>query len=726
MKKTLLKSILCFGLASIFQINTLYAQGQKYLTMEEAILQVDKPNNISLKIQNISGLQWLPGGSKYAFIKTSKPQKLIIVDALTLQEDSSQTLEVINQAANAYSAGWQFKSMPSFEWADNDNIIIYKDKQYVNYSLSAQAFRNVLSISAEPSTMDYHAKSNQVAYLDNDNVFISNANETKQITTDGGKGIVYGQSVHRNEFGIDKGLFWSPDGKKIAFYRMDESMVTDYAIFDNSKIPAQSTDIKYPTAGAKSHQVTLGVYNIETKTLVYLKTGEPVEQYLTNIAWDPSSENIYMAIINRAQNHAWINSYNANSGELNKTLFEETDEKYVEPQHGFYFLNNDPEKFIWQSERSGYNHLYLYSVKGKLLKTLTQGNWMVTRLIGADSEGKMVYFESTKESPLERHIYSVQTKDLELKKLSDVAGTHMAIFNAQKSQFFDVYSSINVPRKIDLRNQSGDLVKNLLTAANPLANYALGETTLFPIVNDGNVLHCRMITPPNFDKTKKYPVVVYVYGGPHAQMVTNSFLGGSNYWMQLMAQKGYIVFTLDNRGSSNRGHAFESATHRQLGNLEMADQIAGINYLKNLSYVDANRIGVHGWSFGGFMTTSLMSRQPGVFKVGVAGGPVIDWSIYEIMYTERYMDQPSENPEGYKQANLLNHIKGLQDKLLMIHGCDDDVVLWQHSLLYCKAAVDANNTNLDYFVYPGHKHNVMGKDRVHLMQKITEYLMENL
>jgi dipeptidyl-peptidase-4 len=235
-----------------------------------------------------------------------------------------------------------------------------------------------------------------------------------------------------------------------------------------------------------------------------------------------------------------------------------------------------------------------------------------------------------------------------------------------------------------------------------------------------------MITPPHFDKNKKYPVVVYVYGGPHAQMVTNSFLGGSNYWMQLMAQKGYIVFTLDNRGSSNRGHAFESATHRQLGTLEMADQLAGINYLKNLSYVDANRIGVHGWSFGGFMTTSLMSRQPGVFKVGVAGGPVIDWSIYEIMYTERYMDQPSENPEGYKQANLLTHINGLQDKLLMIHGCDDDVVLWQHSLLYCKAAVDAGNTYLDYFVYPGHKHNVMGKDRVHLMQKITEYLIENL
>jgi len=726
MKKMSLKSVIAIALIGLFQTFSANAQGQKYLSMEEAVLQVDKPNNLSLKIQNITGLQWLPGGSKYAYIKTSKPQKLVIVDALTFQEDSSQTLEALNQAAAQYKEGWQFKSFPAFEWTDNDNIVIFKDQQYVNYNLPAQAFRNLLTIKGQASSNDYHAKSNQAIVTENDNLYLSNVNETIQITNDGGKGIVYGQSVHRNEFGIDKGLFWSPDGKKIAFYRMDESMVSDYAIYDNSKIPAQSNNIKYPTAGAKSHHVTVGIFNIETKTTTYLKTGEPAEQYLTNIAWDPSSENIFMAIVNRGQNHAWINSYNANSGELNKTLFEETDERYVEPQHGFYFMPNDPEKFIWQSERSGFNHLYLYSTKGKLLKTLTQGNWMITRLIGADPDGKHIFFESTKESPLERHTYSVQVNSLELKKLSDAAGTHMASFNQQMNQFFDVYSSLNVPRKIDLRSQNGDLVKNLLTASNPLANYDLGETTLFPIINDGTVLHCRMITPPHFDKNKKYPVVVYVYGGPHAQMVTNSFLGGSNYWMQLMAQKGYIVFTLDNRGSSNRGHAFESATHRQLGTLEMADQLAGINYLKNLSYVDANRIGVHGWSFGGFMTTSLMSRQPGVFKVGVAGGPVIDWSIYEIMYTERYMDQPSENPEGYKQANLLNHINGLQDKLLMIHGCDDDVVLWQHSLLYCKASVDAGNTYLDYFVYPGHKHNVMGKDRVHLMQKITEYLMENL
>jgi dipeptidyl-peptidase-4 len=302
----------------------------------------------------------------------------------------------------------------------------------------------------------------------------------------------------------------------------------------------------------------------------------------------------------------------------------------------------------------------------------------------------------------------------------------MALFNSSFTHFIDAYSSTNVPKKILIKTHKGDQVKSILDAPNPLSDYTLGETSIFPILNEGTVLYCRMVTPPNYDKTKKYPVVVYVYGGPHAQMISNSWLAGSNLWMQLMAQKGYIVFALDNRGSSNRGHEFESSTFRNLGLIEMADQIAGVNYLKNLPYVDANRIAVHGWSFGGFMTTSLMTRQPGVFKVGVAGGPVIDWSLYEIMYTERYMDTPLENPEGYKNANLTNYVNNLQDKLLMIHGCDDDVVLWQHSLLYCKSAVDAGNTYLDYFVYPAHKHNVMGKDRVHLMQKITEYIIENL
>jgi dipeptidyl-peptidase-4 len=491
-------------------------------------------------------------------------------------------------------------------------------------------------------------------------------------------------------------------------------------------MPATVNNIKYPIAGAKSHHVTLGVYDIKTQQITYMETGEPKEQYLTNITWSPEEDFIYMAIVNRGQNQYFLNRYNAENGMLDKTLFEERDERYVEPQHGMYFLSNETNKFIWQSEKDGYNHLYLYNTSGRMIRQLTMGKWVVTSLLGVDSRGEYAYFESTKESPIERHIYKVNLDNGDIKRLTSEAGTHAAVFNPQYNYFVDLLSSLTVPRKITLKDNKGEQLRLLLNAANPVENYKLGETSIIPIVNEGTVLYCRMITPPDFDKTKKYPVVVYVYGGPHVQQVTNSWLGGSNLWMQLMAQKGYIVFTLDNRGSANRGHAFESAVHRQLGNLEMNDQLAGISYLKNLSYVDSNRIGVHGWSFGGFMTTSLMSRQPGVFKVGVAGGPVINWELYEIMYTERYMDTPEENPEGYKTANLLNHVNKLQDKLLMIHGCDDDVVLWQHSLLYCKAAVDMNNTYLDYFVYPGHKHNVQGRDRVHLMQKITEYLMENL
>ena len=704
----------------------LKAQGSRYFTMHEAIMLSDAETKKSLMPQNLSNLNWLPGGSSYAYVSSTKPQKLHICNIETNQIDSSVTLEGLNSAANAYKNGMKFNVFPSFEWTDNDNIRIYFNFEYLNFNIPSQAFRLLLSVSKKVEVRELESNLNNLAYVEDGNIYFQNNEGIKQITKDGGKGIVYGQSVHRNEFGIAKGLFWSPDGNKIAFYRMDESMVTDYMIYDNNTMPATSKTIKYPIAGAKSHHVTVGVYDVKNGTTTYIETGEPVEQYLTNITWSPESDFVYIAIVNRGQNQCFVNKYNAENGILDKILFEERDEKYVEPQHGIMFLPNETNKLIWQSERDGFNHLYLYNISGKLIRQLTMGKWIVTRLIGIEPRGEFAFFEGTKDSPLERHLYSVNISTGEIKRITIEQGTHNVAFNKQYTHFIQRHKSTTVPNRINLRDIKGDLVKNVLNASNPISEYALGETTIFPIINEGTVLYCRMITPPNFDKTKKYPVVVYVYGGPHAQMITNTWLAGSNLWMQLMAQKGYIVFTLDNRGSSNRGHAFESATFRNLGTVEMSDQIAGVNYLKNLNYVDANRIGVHGWSFGGFMTTSLMTRNAGVFKVGIAGGPVINWGLYEAMYTERYMDTPEENPEGYKLSNLTNYANNLQDKLLMIHGCDDDVVLWQHSLLYCKAAVDVGNTYLDYFVYPGHPHNVLGKDRVHLMQKITEYLIENL
>ena len=721
------KNINSFCLAAVLIcIQNIYPQGSRMLTMEEAIMSTQQETKKSLRPQTLPQLQWLPGGTKYAFVKTGTPARLHIVDIETGKTDSSISSEVLNTAIQTYNPKMSIKAFPLIEWMDNDNFRIFKDTQYLNFNIPARAFRLILPLSSKATNQEYEPNKGHIAYVENNNIYVATQDGVRQITRDGGKGIVYGQSVHRNEFGITKGLFWSPKGNKLAFYRMDETMVTDYSIYDISKMPAQTYQIKYPIAGAKSHHVTVGVYDLQTQKVTYLETGEPKEQYLTNITWSPEEDYVYIAIVNRGQNQCFINRYHAEHGILDIVVFEERDEKYIEPQHGMMFLPNETNKFIWQSEKDGFNHLYLYNTNGKMISQLTSGKWMVTNLIGIDSRGEFAYFEATRESPVERHVYSVNISTSEIRKLTLEQGTNAAVFNSQYNHFLNVLTSTSVPRKITLNTIRGEQLQVLMNAPDPVAEYNLGETKIFPIVNEGTVLYCRMITPPDFDEKKKYPVVVYLYGGPHVQLVNNTWMAGSNLWMQLMAQKGYIVFTLDNRGSSNRGHAFESITHRRLGTIEMEDQMAGVSYLKQLAYVDANRIAVHGWSFGGFMTTSLMTRQPGVFKVGVAGGPVIDWGLYEIMYTERYMDTPQENPEGYKEANLLNYAGNLQDKLLMIHGVDDDVVLWQHSMLYCKKMVDMNNTYLDYFIYPGHKHNVLGKDRVHLMQKITEYIMENL
>lgn len=719
-----IKSWLFIGLVA-FSINVV-GQGTKLFTMEEAVLSINKETKQSLRAKSIIQLQWLPGGTKYSFIQIGSNSTLVLTEAESGKVDSILHLSDLNNAIKSIDKKGDFKGFPAIQWLDNDNFKIQYKTQFLNFNTASLSFRELVSISDKAEFQEVETSKNYVAYIENNNIFIATPAGKKQITTDGGNGILYGQSVHRNEFGITKGFFWSPKANKLAFYRMDESMVTDYAIYDNSSMPAKVTNIKYPLAGAKSHHVTLGVYDMATDKIIYLETGEPKEQYLTNITWSPNEEFIYIAVVNRGQNQMLLNRYDAEQGFMDINLLEERDERYVEPQHGLYFLPTDPDKFIWQSEKDGYNHLYLYNDRGKLIHQLTQGKWMVTNLLGIVEKGEKVFFESTKESPLERHLYSVELDGKNMKKLTPDQGTNLTFINKKGTYALNYLNSTTVARKISLINIGNESSKILLDAPNPLKEYNLGETTLFPIVNNGTVLYCRMITPPNFDKTKKYPVMVYVYGGPHAQMVTNSWLGGSNLWMQLMAQQGYIVFTIDNRGSSNRGHEFESATHRKLGDLEIDDQIAGVNYLKKLAYVDAELMAVHGWSYGGFMTTSLMTRTPGTFKVGVCGGPVIDWKLYEIMYTERYMDSPQENPDGYSNACLLKYIDNLEGKLLMIHGCDDDVVLWQHSLEYCKAAVDAGNTNLDYFVYPGHKHNVQGKDRVHLMQKISDYIMNNL
>ncbi len=561
-----------------------------------------------------------------------------------------------------------------------------------------------------------------------------------ELTIDGSREIVYGQSVHRNEFGIDKGTFWSPDGQRLAFYRMDQSMVTDYPQVNIFPRAATYEPDKYPMAGMNAHIVTVGVYDINTDKTVYLKTpvgsicgdsaatSTPI--YFTNIAWSPDNKTIYMFELNRDQNDCRLVSYNATTGERIAELYRETSDKYVEPLHPIQFLPWDSDKFIMQSQRDGYNHLYLYNKEGKLLRQLTSGPWVVQNVLGFNAKQKSIIIEGNKYHPLHRHIYSVNVNNGKMTQLTTEDGVHHGELSASGSYVLDRHSSPTQPRNISVLSVSGSSAARatrLLTASDPWEGYEQ------PIFECGSIkaadgvtdLYYRMVKPYNFNPAKKYPTVVYVYGGPHAHNVEAGWHWASRSWETYMAQKGYIVFILDNRGSEHRGRDFEQATFRQLGQIEMQDQMKGVEYLKSLPYVNADKLGVHGWSFGGFMTISLMLNYPDVFKVGVAGGPVIDWKWYEVMYGERYMDTPQQNPEGYEKTSLINKAGNLKGKLQIITGYNDNTVVPQHCLSFLDACIKAG-TQPDFFAYPGEEHNMRGHASVHLHERITQYFEDYL
>ena len=560
--------------------------------------------------------------------------------------------------------------------------------------------------------------------------------EGKLVEKGDGYNIVLGESVHRNEFGIDGGLFWSPKRSRLAFYRMDQSMVVDYPLVNTKAREAEPKPIKYPMAGMKSHEVTVGVWDAAAQKLVYLDTRKDTtvherEMYLTNIAWSPDEKFVFIAKVNREQNHMWLEQYDAVSGKLVKVLFEETNPRYVEPCEPMIFTPKG-DQFLWLSMRDGYKHLYLYNLDGKLVKQVTKGEYEVEGFIQFDKKGENIFIYANKDNLAGRDAYRVNLKKgtMECMTMTEngLHGTHSVAINETGTTWVDLWNSVNVPMRADLRDwKHKNPIKTFFEAENPLKDYAMPEVKLGTIkAADGKTdLYYRLITPPNMEKGKKYPTLVYVYGGPHSQLVTDSWLGGGNLYFMFLAQQGYVVFTVDNRGTDNRGFEFESCTHRRLGEIEMADQMEGVKFLKSLPYVDQNRMGVEGWSFGGFMTITMKLAHPEVFKVGCAGGPVIDWKWYEIMYGERYMDTPQENPEGYEANSLLNKAKNLEGRLLVIQGAEDNTVVPQHSTEFIERCIN-NFKQVDYFMYPHHEHNVLGRERLHLYKKMFDYYETHL
>jgi dipeptidyl-peptidase-4 len=419
-----------------------------------------------------------------------------------------------------------------------------------------------------------------------------------------------------------------------------------------------------------------------------------------------------------------LNQYDVATGAFVKNLFVEKHARYVEPEEPMQFVPMHADWFVWESERSGYNHLYLYDMNGKQLKQLTSGNNTVTKNLGWDAEGKNLLVQIATNNGLDRAIYQVSSAG-KMKLITTNSGTYNAIPHTSGLHFLTTFTNLSTPNDVSLYS-AGKVLRDLYKAPNPVAKYNLPSVEFVKLqATDSTVLNGRIIKPAKMVAGKKYPALVYLYGGPHAQMVTNTWQGGANNWMEYMATKGYVVFTMDNRGSSGRGQKFEDVVHNHLGTIQMEDQMKGVEYLKTLPFVDASRMGIHGWSFGGFMTTTMMTRQPDVFKAGVAGGPVIDWALYEIMYTERYMDTPKSNKEGYDESNVLKYVPNLKGRLMLIHGTIDDVVVWQHSQLFVQECVKKGKL-VDYMIYPAHKHNVMGKDRLHLMRAITQYFEDHL
>ena len=616
----------------------------------------------------------------------------------------------------------------TIEWKSNNTFqteIASKTNQYqVTYDVITKKITSKIGYALEGSQARFASNSN-VALLKDNNIRITSNNKTIEVTNDENPAIVNGSDyVHRQEFGIDRGMWWNASGTQLAYYRKDETMVGNYPIINWNEREAVNKDLKYPMAGMTSEQVTLVLYDVASGKKVTLQTGEPKDQYLTMVSWEPSGKYIFVGVLNRDQNHLKFNKYDASTGAFLKTLFEEKATTWVEPQHALTFVPNNPTQFIYQTDFNGYNQMYLYTTDGKLLKNLGFNDVVVTNLLGFDVTNSKINYIGTANNGLDRQLYQVDIKTGKTVQLTTISGTHNASVSSDGLLVLDQYSNATTPNEISILNIKTKIATTTLVKAdNPFTGKIdiprIEMVTL--IAADGKTpLNGRLIYPANFDATKKYPVMVYLYGGSHAQLVTNKWLSGAGYFDMYMAQQGYVVFTIDNRGSDARGKKFCDVTHRNLGVNEMADQMKGVAFLKSKSFVDADKIGVFGWSFGGFMTTSLLTSQPDTFKVGVAGGPVIDWKYYEIMYGERYMDTPQDNPEGYAKASLLDKVKNLKGRLLIIHGAQDPVVVQQHSMNFIEASIKAGK-QVDYFLYPNHEHNVSGRDRIHMYAKIADY-----
>ena len=685
---------------------------RRLLSIEDVVLNRDlTPKSYPVR--------WVGASDSYA---TVEQNALIAYDARTAKKRTLITVEELNQLLAT-----NFKTMPAYSFEEDGSLVVTAHNQRTVIDLKTKQItsRSQIPTGGENLTRQ-SGKGGLYAYTKKNNLYLFDGQKEIAVTSYDDPNIVCGQTVSRNEFGISGGIFFSPDATKLAFYRKDESHVTDFPLLDIQTRTGELKSIKYPMNGMASEHVSLGVYDIATGKTIYLNvTDFDEERYLTNITWSPDSQRIYIQVLDRAQHNVHLNSYSASTGQMLKQILTEHNDRWVEPQHPLVFLESDPTRFIYATDnRDGYWNLYLCNDEGQI-ERLTKTDASVAYVA---QDAKHVYYTSAEVSPIDNHLFRVEIATGKQTRLTKAEGWHTVAVSKSGRYFLDTYSSLHIPRVVELGRTDLKPARELFRAEDPTVGYNYSEITIGTVKSaDGKYdNYYRLIKPLDFDPTKKYPVILYVYGGPHSQMVQNTYLAQLRRWEMYMAQRGYVVFVMDNRGTSNRGAEFEKAINRQCGQAEMADQMEGMKWLMSHEWVDKDRIGVHGWSYGGFMTISLITNYPDVFKVGVAGGPVIDWKWYEIMYGERYMDNTQNNPEGFELTSLINKATNLKGKLLICQGAVDNVVVWQHSLSFVQECVRNNIHSIDYMPYPTAEHNVYGRDALHLYNKITNYFEDYL
>jgi dipeptidyl-peptidase-4 len=707
-----MKKIACLTIAFLISINA-FAQLKK-LTLEDCIVK----QNQLFRTDKMVGFQWIPNTNQYVYLEDSG-KKLIIASVEKTKASELMTLSDLNKALQT-----NLKTFVGLTFKNQNAFIVNEGSKYFEYNLTTKSGAKIQELNENDDNTSFDNKKEMMAFTQKNNLFYYAKNQEKiAITQNVDENIVSGQSIARNEFGISKGIFWSPNSTYLAFYQKDETEVANYPILDINETPGKLESIKYPMIGQKSEKPKVGIFNLSTKKTVFIAPRGSADDYLTNLAWTPDEKYILIAEINRAQNEMNLNLYDAQNGQFVRTLFNEKNDNWVQPKDAAFFPSKTSNNFVWISQKNGFNNLYYYDLNGKLIQQLTNNKYVVKDILGANPAGTNIYITASGENPMNVLAYKVDLKGKQTLLTKDL-GVHNFVMNTTATAFFDEYSNHSTPSKSLLLDKKLKPTL-LLESKNKFVGYEMGTAEISTIkAADGTTdLYTRLIKPSNFDASKKYPVLVYVYGGPGVQTVTNAYLDGASLWMYWMAEQGYLIYSVDNRGSDGRGFAFESVIHGKLGSNEIDDQMKGVDYLKSLPFVDQNRLAVHGWSYGGFMTTSIMLKKPDVFKVGVAGGPVTDWKFYEAMYGERYMDTPTENQKGFDDSSTLNFVNNLKGKLLLIHGTSDDVVVMQNNFALVKKFVEAGK-QVDFFPYPMHKHNVMGKDRLHLMTKVLNYVLE--